>query len=440
MKVQVCRNCGNRNTVISRALTSCNYCGSEDLEPVTDTSDGKVVNTSSSVKWLVLLMLLLLVGGIGWLLIPLSSIDWGFKESREPLLVNPVANNATKTVTKGSIDSQQMESKNVEQTKGIVPKRVEPQVVGDTSAELAKKPALSTAQIQEIMMSDSKEVALGQSSEVKKMNQLEFSDNKLAAEVVDDLKIQHKPLTKPQESIIEPSTNVTQAAKVAVAKPRVSPVAEPVVKPVSQPNIPASDDAQTIADLKLKLAEYKKQNAQKTEQKLTKETRLSMRVLDRQKGIVTDAKTGLMWMACTIGQKWQSGHCVGSAEEYLWTEAADIAKDSEYAGYHDWRLPTREELNSIVYCSNGRMGYQLGGDGKILMKDGKPQNGKCLGSFHKPTIDVRVFPNTPGGSYWSYSRNAQATYNAWAVFFDAGYQYSYNTSNLGLVRLVRSSR
>ncbi len=202
-----------------------------------------------------------------------------------------------------------------------------------------------------------------------------------------------------------------------------------------------ADENEATAQLQLKLEQEKVKKLQSIlNNKQAIESRQNPRFLNRNKGVVTDSKTGLMWMACSLGQKWKNGTCVGEAEEYLWSEAVSLAKESRYADYSGWRLPTRDELHTIVDCTNGRVGYKLGANGKMVVKDGVPQNGKCLGSFKKPTIDLSVFPNTPASLYWSYSFNAKTNYSAWAVSFSGGYHYNYNTSNLGNVRLIRKSR
>jgi flagellar basal body-associated protein FliL len=79
MKIQVCRKCGNRNTVISSVLSGCNYCGSDDLEPVIDTdasaTEGAASGSSGKLKWIILLLLLLLALAAAWFILPFLSDD-----------------------------------------------------------------------------------------------------------------------------------------------------------------------------------------------------------------------------------------------------------------------------------------------------------------------------------------------------------------------------
>ena len=55
-------------------------------------------------------------------------------------------------------------------------------------------------------------------------------------------------------------------------------------------------------------------------------------------GTVTDTVTNLMWMQCGLGQDPDS-NCSGSASSHDWKQALEVAKDSTFANYSDWRLP-----------------------------------------------------------------------------------------------------
>ncbi|OON97953.1 MAG: hypothetical protein ATN36_02020 [Epulopiscium sp. Nele67-Bin005] len=58
--------------------------------------------------------------------------------------------------------------------------------------------------------------------------------------------------------------------------------------------------------------------------------------VDNGDGTVTDNGTGLMWMSVDAGVAVD------------WEEALVLAKNSDYAGYTDWRLPDVKELQSLV--------------------------------------------------------------------------------------------
>jgi len=129
------------------------------------------------------------------------------------------------------------------------------------------------------------------------------------------------------------------------------------------------------------------------------------RYTDNKDGTITDSKTGLMWKRCAEGQS--GDDCsTGEAIELAWKPAMEHAKAARFAGYDDWRLPSKDELLSIVDKS------------------------------YRPTIDPYVFPHTPGSYFWSASTVADSSNYAWYVHFDGGYSDGYNRNNYIHVRLV----
>jgi len=63
---------------------------------------------------------------------------------------------------------------------------------------------------------------------------------------------------------------------------------------------------------------------------------------DRGDGTILDRKTGLLWL--------KSGKSTLGA--ITWQEAGAFCSGLQYAGFTDWRLPTKEELASIVDTAN----------------------------------------------------------------------------------------
>ena len=156
---------------------------------------------------------------------------------------------------------------------------------------------------------------------------------------------------------------------------------------------------------------------------------LADRYRDHGDGTVTDVKTGLQWMRCSMGQTWQSGTCVGKAQNYTWQaslKAADpINSQDGYAGYRDWRVPRRKELLTLVYCSSG------------WPKTWNDTGISCEGDFKRPTLYQPAFPNTLASWYWSSSEaNAPSTEIAWSTLFDYGNNYAGFKHSYGVVRLV----
>lgn len=131
--------------------------------------------------------------------------------------------------------------------------------------------------------------------------------------------------------------------------------------------------------------------------------------IDHGNGTVTDSKTGLMWKQCAEGQN--GPDCSGTALKYDWDTAMEIPKNLNLrgglAGHSDWRVPTNDELETLVFHEN------------------------------QPSICLDAFPNTPYEAFWSSSEYGAKL--AWFVLFDIGEVGISLRSNSYAVRLVRSS-
>lgn len=151
---------------------------------------------------------------------------------------------------------------------------------------------------------------------------------------------------------------------------------------------------------------------------------------------VKDATTGLVWEVKThdLGLQdannfysWYSsgsasqvtsglkdgGKCRGgiSCDTQSYTNAVNAKR---VCGYSDWRLPTRNELMTLVRNT---------GEGE--------QN---------TTIDTRFFPNTPGDWYWTSDTDLGDSDHAWYVLFYNGRTMKALKSQAKRVRLVRGGK
>lgn len=136
--------------------------------------------------------------------------------------------------------------------------------------------------------------------------------------------------------------------------------------------------------------------------------------IDHGNGTVTHAKTGLMWKVCSEGRSWSVGACSGggSFERMSWGAALREAKNSSFAGYTDWRLPNKKELESIVEtCGYG------------------------------PAINATIFPNTATWGFWTATSDAGSVADAWSVNFSSGRSIpADNDAYTGIARLVRGGQ
>ena len=132
----------------------------------------------------------------------------------------------------------------------------------------------------------------------------------------------------------------------------------------------------------------------------------------RDDGIAIDRQSGLMWMRCAFGQQWNAGRCEHNAETFTWNEARmEIARFNEQGGrfgYADWRLPTIDELQSIV----------------------EP-------GCEEPALDTQVFPDAPVTAYWTSTPDPVYAPGVMLVHFVNGRVYMGNRSVNWAMRLVR---
>jgi len=126
-------------------------------------------------------------------------------------------------------------------------------------------------------------------------------------------------------------------------------------------------------------------------------------------GTVVDNTTGLMWMRCSLGQIWDGTTCSGRATIFPWAAGLKTAESYEFAGYNDWRLPNKNELESIV-------------------------EGRCF----SPAINDEIFPATPVAFFWSSSPYAAISEGAWSVDFEYGTVIATVKSGSMHIRLVRN--
>ncbi|BCK06708.1 DUF1566 domain-containing protein [Vibrio cholerae] len=167
--------------------------------------------------------------------------------------------------------------------------------------------------------------------------------------------------------------------------------------------------------------------------KLAHASDIDGRYRDNGNGTITDITTNLTWMRCSLGQQWTGTTCAGVAGGTKWDDALKTAMTFSYAGHSDWRVPTVDELDTLVYCSKGRKPSVRPNGDEVLAT-----NGQCLGdNYQRPTINIRAFPNTPEAWYWSSSPNTYDSSYAWFVYFGYGYvdrNYKYYGNYVRLVR------
>ncbi len=136
------------------------------------------------------------------------------------------------------------------------------------------------------------------------------------------------------------------------------------------------------------------------------------RYSDQGDNTIVDTKTNLHWMRFALGQTWNGKTNLTEAKRYTWQEALDITdafnQAGGFVGYQDWRVPSIDELKTIVERNK------------------------------KPAINHAMFPATPLSMFWSSTSAVNVNHSAWAVYFYGGSAYWYGKTSYYFVRLVRN--
>ena len=144
---------------------------------------------------------------------------------------------------------------------------------------------------------------------------------------------------------------------------------------------------------------------------------------DDEKEIVTDHITGLMWQdnldAKQIVKPWitEENYALGDYNNSSGDTAITYCYDLVLGGYNDWRLPSRQELDTIVRYSPSWTALT------------------AMNSIFKNVAEM--FDIEGGKSYWSATPSAFWDKNAWFILFSHGAMNSRSKRDNCYVRCVR---
>ena len=117
--------------------------------------------------------------------------------------------------------------------------------------------------------------------------------------------------------------------------------------------------------------------------------------VDNGDGTVTDTLTGFMWQQASQGTM-------------TWESAISSCESLSLANYNDWRLPNRNELQSLVDYSK-----------------------------YNPAIDTAFFPNTMSSYYWT---STFLNNGSWAIDLNDGNVVRYTETGSYYVKAVRGGK
>ena len=124
---------------------------------------------------------------------------------------------------------------------------------------------------------------------------------------------------------------------------------------------------------------------------------------------VIDLKNKVEWMTCPVGMVWKGNTCIGEAKKYELKFIPEIIKLANNQLEGIWRLPSREELESLI----------------------------CL-KCEKVKINLKVFPKTPPEPFWTKDKNFWQPKFNWIVNFLNGNTFGrYPGYKPNYIRLVR---
>ena len=129
--------------------------------------------------------------------------------------------------------------------------------------------------------------------------------------------------------------------------------------------------------------------------------------IDNGDGTITDTSTGLMWEKAT------------SANTYTWTQAKDYCENLTLGGKSGWRLPTRNELQTLVNYGRYNPAFSM--------------------NFY-PSLRKSYFPGTVPSYYWTSTTSATSSGIAWYVHFKYGYVHYIDKMLYNYVRAVRAEQ
>lgn len=160
---------------------------------------------------------------------------------------------------------------------------------------------------------------------------------------------------------------------------------------------------------------------------------------NKEGNMIWDKATGLVWMRCSLGQTWDGKTCIGEPKALSFYTARKEVKllnsAGGFGGHSDWTVPTIRQLLSLRDCSSGHSENT-----RDIQDGGASVAEDCRGGSTDPTIDLSVFPGTPGWKYWSSSLDSRDSDVAWYVHFGEGFVNRYAAQVGGGVRLIRANQ
>lgn len=122
-----------------------------------------------------------------------------------------------------------------------------------------------------------------------------------------------------------------------------------------------------------------------------------------------DEKTGLMWMRYYVGQTMKNDRVQGSAALLMWDSAQKMAAKAGDAGYVDWRLPSIDELRTVMQHADATL-------------------------LRATSEGAETWPYC-----WSNTVHPESKRYVWCADLEKNESHVFQYENVAMVRLVRQS-
>ena len=123
-------------------------------------------------------------------------------------------------------------------------------------------------------------------------------------------------------------------------------------------------------------------------------------------GTAVHKKTGLMWKRCIEGLS--GADCQGKPKKLFWQDMVEEYKSPRFAGMRGWRVPTVDELKSII-------------------------EKKCKG----PALNLEIFPDASKLPNWT-SSEVEGGDKVWQMYITSGVAIKASKAAASALRLVRT--
>lgn len=123
----------------------------------------------------------------------------------------------------------------------------------------------------------------------------------------------------------------------------------------------------------------------------------------------------------TANLMWQQSH----GGYFPLSSALSYCDTLGVGGFNDWRVPTKEELKSLVVCTNDTL-------------TPLPDFASCgAGTYDRPTLDLQFYLRSYGYTFWTSTMNNEFV---WQVDFFDGTASLQKPGSSADVRCVRTNR